>query len=104
MTSHGITYEPSLDAARIASTFERVLALMSDGEWRTLGEIRGVTGGSEAGISARLRDCRKIEFGSHTVDRRRRGDASSGLHEYRLTIRRSVPTVQAELFGGMEAM
>jgi len=52
------------------------------------GEIRErIGGGSEAGISARLRDFRKIKFGGHKVYRRRRGEASKGLHEYRLELK-----------------
>jgi hypothetical protein len=61
---------------------------MKDGVWRTLSEIEKVlgVGHSQAGISARLRDFRKEKFGGHTVERRRRGNAAKGLHEYRLII------------------
>lgn len=57
---------------------------MLDGVWRTLGEIQAQVGGSEASVSARLRDLRKDGFGSYLIDRRRRGEPSRGLHEYRL--------------------
>lgn len=60
---------------------EAVRALMADGEWRTLEEIRQSVRGTEAGISARLRDLRKKQFGGLDVQRRR--DAS-GLHWYRI--------------------
>jgi hypothetical protein len=59
---------------------------MSDGAWRTLEEIRSRVGGSEAAISARLRDLRKDKFGGHIVESRRRGDGSRGLWEYRLVL------------------
>lgn len=58
---------------------------MNDGKWRTLSEISALTGDGEASISARLRDLRKDEFGGLNVDRRRRGDESRGLFEYRVT-------------------
>jgi hypothetical protein len=78
----GSTFEPALDAKRLTSQLERVRALMGDGQWRTLGEIQAACGGTEARISARLRDLRKPRFRGHTVDRRR---IIGGLYEYRLT-------------------
>lgn len=81
----GATFDPKLDGARLDSQLERVRAVMRDGLWRTLAEIqRAIGGGSEAAISARLRDFRKIRHGAWKVDRRRRGDPSRGLHEYRV--------------------
>ena len=60
-----------------------VLDLMRDGRWRTLYEIQKATGeGSEAAISARLRDLRKARFGGYQVNRRRRGDG--GTFEYQV--------------------
>ena len=71
------------DLPRIATLQARVTDLMTDGQWRTLREIQAVTGGSEAGISARLRDMRKPQFGGYEVDRRRRYPLS-GVWEYRV--------------------
>ena len=59
---------------------ERVADFMADGEWRTLDQIRARVGGTEAGVSARLRDLRKPKFGSRIVERRRH----EGRQEYRL--------------------
>lgn len=84
MRFDGATFSPELDEHRLSSQLERVKALMIDGHWRTLGEISQITNGSEASISARLRDLRKERFGSYTIERRRRGDPSDGLFEYRL--------------------
>jgi hypothetical protein len=64
-----------------------VYGCLSDQQWRTLAEIRACTKcGSEAGISARLRDLRKHRWGQHTVNRRRRGNGEDGLFEYQLII------------------
>lgn len=77
------TYSGDLDGARLTSQLDAVLALMQDGTWRTLGEIRAAIGrGSEAGLSARLREIRASRRGQ--VERRRRGDPKQGLWEYRL--------------------
>lgn len=78
----GATYDPALDKHRLSSQFRRVLALMIDGKWRSLPEIRGALGNkdSEAAISACLRDFRNKH--GMTVDRQRR---FAGLFEYRVT-------------------
>jgi hypothetical protein len=65
----------------LTSQLAKVYRLMRDGRWRTLGDIRGIVGGSEAGVSARLRDLRKKRFGGFTVERQRCPD---GLWEYRM--------------------
>ena len=79
----GATYEPRRDFVRLNGQLLRVKNLMADGRWRTLPEIRNHVGGSEAAISARLRDLRKERYGLHTVERKSLGD---GLHSYRLIL------------------
>lgn len=101
--------EPS-DQARLSTLLERVRAFMVFGRfiidvdeheerelwtkvdltpvefaerWFTLREISSYTGGSEASVSARLRDLRKPKFGGWDVQRRHRGDPKKGLFEYR---------------------
>lgn len=76
----GVTYDPQQDSTRLGKQLEAVKRLMSDGHWRTLSEISLHVPGSEAGISARLRDCRKIGW---TVERRRR---TQGTFEYRVNL------------------
>jgi hypothetical protein len=78
----GSTYDEALDGPRLTSQLERVKRLMRDQRWRTLSAIARLVGGSEAGVSARLRDLRKVQHGSLLVQRRRIGD--SGLWEYRV--------------------
>jgi hypothetical protein len=70
----GATYDPSLDGPRLRTLHAKVFAFMRSGRWCTFREIQDVCGGSEAGISARLRDFRKAAHGGHTVERRRLGD------------------------------
>ena len=77
----GVTYSPALDGKRLNGQLQRVFELMKDGQWHSLYEIANQVGGSEAGVSARLRDLRKSKFGGHTVDHRR---VNGGLWEYRV--------------------
>ena len=85
----GETYDPALDGDRLRAQLARVKRLMRDGHWRTLADIAVVARGSEAGVSARLRDLRKQKFGGHTVERRR---LFGGLHEYRLILSADSPS------------
>lgn len=83
LTFDGSTYDPLLDKDRLATLLGRVFSLMADGRWRTLAEIQGRVGGTEASVSARLRDLRKARCGSYTVEHRR---VAGGLWEYRLAL------------------
>jgi len=67
----GETYDPARDEARLETQLGRVYECMRDGRWRSLETIRSFAGGSEAAVSARLRDLRKARFGGHVVMRRR---------------------------------
>ncbi len=83
----GVTYEPAFDSSRLRGEMARVYDVMAGqyyAFWLTLREISQITGDPEASISARLRDLRKAKFGSHTVNRRRRGDPKAGIWEYQL--------------------
>ena len=79
----GETYEPERDFIRLSGQLRKVYSLMSDGKWRTLRQISDICGGSEAAVSARLRDLRKVKYGVHTVLREHVGD---GLFMYRLLV------------------
>ena len=81
----GVTYSTEWDYERLDSLQGRVAAVMSDGEWRTLAEIQAISGGSETGVSARIRDMRKEKCGRQKIESRRRGDETDGLWEYRWT-------------------
>lgn len=77
----GETFTPELDAERLTTQLLKVKALMRDGQWRTLAQIAKAVGGSEAGVSARLRDLRKPRNGAMNVERERVAD---GLWRYRV--------------------
>ena len=96
MEFDGPSYNPALDQVRLTGQIKRIFDLIKDGKWRTLPEISYETGDPEASISAQLRHLRKTRFGSHVVDKRRRGEETHGLWEYRLTA--NVPHVQQSLF------
>lgn len=69
-------------ASRLTSQHNEVFGLMSDGEWRTLGEIEEATGYPQASISAQLRHLRKHRFGSWNVEKRH---IDHGLWQYRVS-------------------
>ena len=82
----GSTFDAVLDGARLSNQLRLVFDVMRDGKWRTLAEITSeIGGGSEAGVSARLRDFRKKPFGL-VVDRRRRSPENAGVWEYQLRV------------------
>jgi hypothetical protein len=77
----GTTYDPREDHKRLNGQLLDVFKLMSDGQWRTLADISSVVEGSEASISARLRDLRKPKYGARSVERER---IEGGLYRYRI--------------------
>lgn len=80
----GDTYKPELDYSRLNGQMALVFSLMRDGQWRTLAQIAEAVHGTEATVSARLRDFRKSKYGAHTVNRRY---VKNGLFEYRLLLK-----------------
>jgi hypothetical protein len=85
--SAGPAYDPELDQKRLTGQINDIFQLMKDGKYRTLREIEDETNHPSASISAQLRHLRKPEFGSHTVDKRRRaGLEENGVWEYQLLI------------------
>lgn len=81
----GSTYDPQVDQARLTTQLSKVFEVMVDEQWHTIPELVTYAGGSEAGISARIRDFRKVRFGGHMVERRRVAP-HRGLYEYRLVL------------------
>jgi len=77
----GKTYDAARDQKRLSTNLHRVKLELLDGKWHTIPQLARVTNGSEAGVSARLRDLRKDKFGGYVIDR---AYVSQGLWEYRL--------------------
>lgn len=80
----GVTIDPALDNLRLGGQMQRVYYWMQSGEWRTLTQLAVLAQGTEAAVSARLRDLRKPQWGEHTVEKRRDNQGSLGLWYYRL--------------------
>ena len=89
MRFNGSDYVPEFDNKRLTGQIKRIYELMKDGRYRTLKEIEDATGDPQASISAQIRHLKKTRFGSHTVNKRRRGDPTQGLFEYQLIIKSS---------------
>ena len=75
-----------LDQKRLTGQILRVYNYMSDGRWRTLDELSSATVAPHASVSAQLRNLRKERFGGLGIDKRRRGEPSDGLWEYKLIL------------------
>jgi|DEB3_MinimDraft_2_1074329.scaffolds.fasta_scaffold07600_2 hypothetical protein len=80
---NGETFDPDQDTDRLWTQLVKVRNVMFDGNWHQLKELVRICGGTEASISARIRDLRKKRFGKYIVDRRR---VRAGLWEYRLEL------------------
>lgn len=80
---NGSDYVRTRDDIRLKGQLLRVWICMSDGKWRTLGEIAKITGDPESSVSAQLRHLRKERFGAHTVEKEYK---DFGLFVYRLII------------------
>lgn len=83
---NGAEYVPEQDNERLCKQHENIFNLMKDGKWRTLKEIATLLHYPESSISAQLRHMRKPRFGSHTVNRRSKGERTRGLFEYQLIV------------------
>lgn len=80
---NGSTFDPALDGERLNRQEALVYDVMKQGGWWTLREIADETGQPEASISARIRDFKNIHH--MKTDKRRRGEETRGLWEYRIT-------------------
>jgi len=69
---------------RLSGQTLRVYRALQGGAWLTLLEINTITGDPIPSVSCQIRHLRKVEYGSHTILKRRRGRAESGLFEYKL--------------------
>lgn len=81
----GDTYNPTLDHVRLTGLLKRVYDVMADGNWHRLSELANRAKGSEASVSARVRDLRKEKFGGFQVERKRH-QTQKGIWLYRMII------------------
>ena len=81
---------------RLSGLWERVHAYVMEHPSVELWELAEATGGSEASVSARLRDLRKERFGRHEVERSYQG---SGV--YRYTVQRSLACPECVRLGSL---
>lgn len=97
MTFDGAPFDPTEDGERLSRQLFAVRSLMLDGRWRTFVQIQESIGmGTEAAISARLRDLRKPRFGAYEV-LRRRVPGTKGLYEYRVVPPTLLPGEESRL-------
>lgn len=103
----GAAYNHAQDGVRLTEQLQAIYTLMSDGVWRTVDEIAGLTKlPNTRSIEAQLRNLRKVEFGGrgygarvndrgHMVLRRNRGEVR-GLSEYRLMVYKENHVIETE--------
>lgn len=77
----GRSFVASRDQVRLWGQLEATRVVLLDHQWHTLAEIAKRVNGSEAGVSARIRDLRKARWGSHTIDRQY---VDAGIWKYRM--------------------
>ena len=77
----GATFKPERDESRLRRQLDAVRRAMLSGGWWTLARLSDVAQGSEASVSARLRDLRKPKFGAYNIERRY---VANGVWEYHL--------------------
>jgi hypothetical protein len=104
----GPAYRSDLDAKRLSTQQDRLRVFMLQNSacnrWLTLAEIRSglesrwIAKFPEASISAQLRHLRKIAFGSHRLEKRRRGSAPAGVYEYLLSEPEHRKPAQSDVF------
>lgn len=88
----GAAYNRALDHERLTGQIRRVFDVMKEGRWQTPAEVAGEIlerfGVQDPimSVDAQRRNLKKARFGAWTIHRRRRGDPTRGLFEYRLDL------------------
>lgn len=81
----GAGVETVQDELRLSSQYDRILALMKDGKWRTLAEISEITHDPEGSIMRQLSYMDDPLCGGHKKNKRHRGPGR-GLWEYQIIL------------------
>lgn len=79
----GATFNRERDESRLRRQLDAVRRSMLSGGWWTLARLAVAADGSEASVSARLRDLRKQKFGAYTIERRY---VANGVWEYHMQL------------------
>lgn len=78
---HHEAVDPNVDVPRLMRQYERILAILNDGQWHTLHAIAERTGIPHGSVGSQIRNAR-VE-GYHVE--KRRAAPGAGTWEYRLT-------------------
>ena len=70
----------------------RIWELMCDGKYRTLEQIREITGASRFGVGQQLRHLRTAKFGKHMIHCRRQSKMKWAPTEHRLIVNLNHPS------------
>jgi hypothetical protein len=84
----GATFNRDRDENRLRRQLDAVRRSMLSGGWWTLAKLATAAQGSEASVSARLRDLRKQKFGAYDIERRY---VANGVWEYHLKMGAGAP-------------
>lgn len=85
----GDTFNAKRDSAALTRQLDEVRSVMLGGGWHTLAELSETVSkalgikATEASVSARLRDLRKLKHGSYNIEKRARANTKR-LFEYHL--------------------
>ncbi len=92
----GATYRRGVDGKRLGGQFERIWAIMRDGEYHTIAEVAEKTGDPAQSVGRQIRYIRSKPRGSHVLEREYRGN---GLYAFRVDFDAVTDQAQIKMFG-----
>ena len=88
----GKTFDHKRDAADFRCQLDKTRSIMLGGGWHTLAFLATEVGCSEAAVSARLRDLRKVPYGAYNIEKRVKV-GTKRIYEYHLGSAKDVPSL-----------
>jgi hypothetical protein len=82
-TFDGADYVDERDGERLTNQYDTIFNIMKDGTWRSVRQIRKLTGYPQNSIQAQLRHSRKKKFGSHELNKKYK---KKGLYLYQIIV------------------
>lgn len=79
----GSDIDQNRDGRRLATQYDIIFNIMKDGVWRSVRQLRKMTGFPENSIQSQMRHSRKKRNGSHTVNKKYK---TKGLFIYQLIV------------------